>query len=90
MTILLSFVDPWALFVITTSRSLQVKEYYEVSAFGLAIQRLPALFITLVLELVGGVIISQLAEVRGCHKPAGSSENLPQTSGRGEETFSAS
>jgi hypothetical protein len=42
-----------------------VKEYYEVSAHGLAFRRLPALLITLTLELMGGVIINQLHEVRG-------------------------
>jgi hypothetical protein len=40
-----------------------VKEYYEVTPHGLALRRLPALFITLTLELLGGVIINQLHEV---------------------------
>ena len=41
----------------------QVKEYYDVTPQGLALRRLPALFITLTLELLGGVIINQLHEV---------------------------
>jgi len=43
--------------------SSQVKQLYEISAMGLSLRRIPALVVTLVLEIFGGIIINQLHEV---------------------------
>ena len=44
--------------------SLQMDVYYTASPCSLSLKRLPALTLTLGLELVGGLIIDQLHKVR--------------------------
>lgn len=47
----------------TERNNNKVKTLYEISAIGLSLRRLPALLVTLVLEMCGGIIINQLHEV---------------------------
>jgi len=41
----------------------EIDSLYKISAIGLALRRLPALVVTLILEMCGGIIINQLHEV---------------------------
>ena len=42
----------------------QVAKFYETGSSELAVRRLPALSVTMVLEICGGIVIKQFAEVR--------------------------
>ena len=41
----------------------QVAKFYETGSSELAVRRLPALSVTMVLEICGGIVIKQFAEV---------------------------
>ncbi|XP_023331015.1 uncharacterized protein LOC111703346 [Eurytemora carolleeae] len=43
--------------------SNQIKQFYDVSPVQLSLRRLPALVVTLILEMLGGLIINQLEDV---------------------------
>ena len=47
----------------SSSAMISMDEFYSESSFTLAIRRLPALFLTLIIELIGGVIISDFQVV---------------------------
>ena len=46
-----------------TRSQLETAELYSISPWALAVKRVPALILTMALELIGGVVIDQLHRV---------------------------